>query len=205
MRAFKEHITTQLQDAIPATTTLPVQVFSQDESRIGLHTIRRRRITARGVKPQGTIQQVYANCWVYGCVAPLTGERFFLLLPALNAAQMQIFIDAFAEAHADTFNLLVLDNSGAHTAKRLKLPANVAFVFQPAASPELNPTERVWEDLKGQLAWLTFEQLSALQDELVTRLTAYDAATIQSLTSYPYLLDAIRSVCAERPRVMSDV
>jgi putative transposase len=40
-----------------------------------------------------------------------------------------------------------MDYSGAHTAKRLKLPPNVALVFQPAASPELNLAERVWQDV----------------------------------------------------------
>ena len=43
--------------------------------------------------------------------------------------------------------LLLMDYSGAHTAKRLKLPPNVALVFQPAASPELNLAERVWQDV----------------------------------------------------------
>jgi DDE superfamily endonuclease len=106
----------RLLAAIPCTTTLPIQVFAHDESRIGLQTIRRRRITARGVKPHGTLQHDYANCWVYGSIAPSSGEHFFLLLPTLDAEQMQIFVDEFAKAHASTFNVLLLDNSGAHTA-----------------------------------------------------------------------------------------
>jgi hypothetical protein len=133
----------RLLAAIPCTTRLPVQVFAHDESRVGLQTIRRRRITARGVKPQGTVQHDYANCWVYGSIAPSTGERFFLLLPSLDADQMQIFLDEFATAHPSSFNLLLLDNT-AHIAKRLKIPSNVGLVFQPAATPELNPAERVW-------------------------------------------------------------
>lgn len=173
-----------------------MRVFAHDETRCGLQTIRRRRITARGVKPIGTVQHEYANCWLYGCVAPLTGERFFLVLPKLNAAQMQIFLDAFAAEHPATFNILLMDNSGAHTAKRIQLPANVAIVFQPPASPEVNPAERVWEDLKADLAWQTFTDLDALVNELVDRVTAYDAATLQSLTSYPYLLNAIHAVCS---------
>lgn len=128
-----------------------------------MQTLRRRLITARGVKPIGTLQHDYANCWLYGSIAPTTGERFFLLLPTLNAEQMQLFIDEFAKAHSATFNIVVMDNSGAHTAKRLKLPANVAIVFQPAASPELNPAERVWQDLKQQLSWLTFTNLEGLE------------------------------------------
>jgi putative transposase len=183
-----------LQAAIPATNSLPVQLFAQDESRLGLLTIRRRRITARGVKPVCPSQHGFANFWLYGCVAPATGERFFMLLPSLNADQMQYFVDEFARAHPTTFNLLLLDNSGAHTAKRLVMPANVSLVFQPPASPELNPAERVWQDLKGQLAWMTFADLAALEAEVVERVNAYDSATIQSLTGYPYLIDALQHV-----------
>jgi transposase len=193
---FKTTIGERLQAVIPTTNRLPVQFFAHDESRLGLQTIRRRRISARGIKPVGPTQHDYANCWLYGCIAPQSGERFFLLLPTLNTDQMQLFIDEFATAHASSFNILLLDNAGAHVAKRLRLPANVAFVFQPPASPELNPAERVWQDLKDQLAWKTFADLEALQQEVVERLRAYDARTLQSLTSYPYLLEAIHVVCS---------
>ena len=119
-----------------------------------------------------------------------------MLLPTLNTDQMQLFLDEFAKAHPTTFNLLVRDNSGAHTAKRLKVPANVGLVFQPAANPEVNPAERVWQDLKEQVAWLTFADLEALENELVERLCAYDAATLSRLTSYPYLVQAIHLIQA---------
>jgi transposase len=89
-----------------------------------------------------------------------------------------------------------MDNSGAHTAKRLKIPPNVALVFQPAATPELNPAERVWQDLKTQLAWRTFKDLDALEQEIVERLCAYDAATLSALTGYPYLVQAINLIQA---------
>ncbi len=125
-----------------------MRVFSQDESRFGLLTIRRRRLTARGVQPVGTIQHVFQWFYVYGAVAPTTGEHFFLELPYLNAANFQIFVDAFAQAYPDSLNILVLDKSGAHTAHRLKLPDNVRLVFLPPYCPELNPIERLWRDLK---------------------------------------------------------
>lgn len=186
----------QFRAVVPDANTQPVRVFAQDERRIGLHTIRRRRITARGTKPVGTVQHDDGNCWVYGCVAPVQGDHFFLVLPQLNAAQMQLFVDEFAHAYPDTFNSIVLDNSRAHTTKRLRLPANIAFVFQPVASPELNPIERVWHDLKGQFAWKTFANLAALQDALVERLANYDTAQLRSLTSYAYFLDACHAVCS---------
>ncbi len=176
---------------IPPTNTRPVRVFSQDESRFGLLTVRRRRLTARGVQPIGSIQHIFEWFYVYGAVEPTTGHRFFLELPYLNAAMFQLFVDACAQAFPDTLNLLLLDNSGAHTAHQLTIPENVRLVYLPPYCPELNPIERVWRDLKDALAWLQFPTLEVQQDYLATLLRAYQTATLQSLTGYPYLVEAI--------------
>jgi transposase len=135
-------------------------------------TVRRRRLTARGVQPIGTVQHVFEWFYVYGAVAPTTGERFFLELPYLKAESFHLFVDAFAEAFPDSLNLLLLDNSGAHTAQRLTLPENVRLVFLPPYCPELNPIERVWRDLKDALAWLQFPNLEVQQDYVAQLLRA---------------------------------
>jgi transposase len=129
------------------------------------------------------VQHVFAWFDVYGAVVPTTGARFFLELPYLNAESFQLFIDAFAQAFPDSLNLLLLDNSGAHTVQRLILPANVRLVCLPPYGPKLNPIERVWRALKDALAWLHFPMLDAQQDYLATLLQAYEAATLQTLTS----------------------
>jgi transposase len=184
----------RLQQAIPATNTRPVRVFSQDESRFGLLTIRRRRLTARGVQPIGTVQHGFEWFYVYGAVEPTTGDRFFLELPYLNAEMFQLFIDAFAQAFPDSLNILLLDNSGAHTAQRLQWPAHVQPVWLPPYCPELNPIERLWRDLKDAMAWQHFPDLNAQQDYLSHLLHAYEAATLQSLAGYPYLVEAIHAL-----------
>ncbi|MGQ9482763.1 MAG: transposase [Chloroflexus sp.] len=148
-----------------ATNARPVRSWSHDESRWGLMTVRRRRITVRGVKPVGTIQHQYANCWCFGCVAPATGEADVQLLPKLDAAHMPVFLDGVAERHQDTFTIIVLDRSGAHTAKALRLPENIALIFLPARSPERNPIEHVWENGRSQMAWKCFPHLECLEDE----------------------------------------
>jgi transposase len=117
-------------------------------------TIRRRRLTAHGIQPIGSVQHVFEWFYIYGAVEPTTGERFLLQLPYLNAESFQLFVDAFAAAIPDSLNLLLLDNSGAHTTGRLTLSANVRLVFLPPYCPEPNSIERVWRDLKNALAWL---------------------------------------------------
>jgi hypothetical protein len=106
-------------------------VFSQDESLCGVLTVRRRRLTARGVQPIGAVQHVFEWVDVYGAVAPTTGERFFRELLYLNAERCQLFGDAFAQAFPDSLNILLLDNSEAHTAQRLTRPANVWCAYRP--------------------------------------------------------------------------
>ncbi len=48
LTAFQTECRSHLQAAIPPANARPVRVFSQDESRFGLLTIRRHRLTARG-------------------------------------------------------------------------------------------------------------------------------------------------------------
>ena len=180
-----------MQRVIPLENGRPVRVFSQDESRFGLLTVRRRRLTACGIQPVGSVQHVFEWFYVYGAVAPTTGERVFLELPYLNAAMFQLFLDAFAQAFPDSLNILLLDNSGAHTAQRLRWPENVRSVPLPPYCPELNPIERVWRDLKDAVAWEQFADLAAQMDDVSHLLQAYDASTLQSLTGYAYLVEAI--------------
>jgi transposase len=194
MPAFQETCLEQLQRGIPPETTRPVRVFSQDESRFGLLTVRRRRLTAFGVQPVGTVQHVFEWFYVYGAVAPTTGERFFLELPSLNTESFQLFVDTFAQAFPDSLNLLLLDNSGIHKARRLMIPANVRLVFLPPYCPELNPIERLWRDLKDELAWQQFISVEAQQDHVSQLLQAYDAPTLQALTGYAYLVEAINAL-----------
>lgn len=173
-----------------------MRVFSQDESRLGLLTVRRRRLTACGVQPVGLVQHTFEWFYIYGAVAPTTGERFFLELPYLNAESFQLFVDEFARAFPDSLNILLLDNSGAHTAQRLRWPANVRPLWLPPYGPELNPIERVWRDLKDDLAWRQFPNVEAQQDFVGQLLRAYDAPTLQSLTGYPYLVAAINALAS---------
>ena len=74
---------------------------------------------------------------------------------------------------------------------KLQLPPNIVLLFQPAPSPELNPIERLWEHLKGQLKWQVFKDIQHLQERVSELLKNLGLDVIKSLTGWAYILDAL--------------
>ena len=198
MTQFQTTLAEQVAALCPtsAQPERPVEVWAMDESRFGLQTVRRRRLTLRGVKPIGRYQHAFANFYVYGAVAPRTGDGYFAAFAKLDGTRFQAFLDELAVARPDTFNVLIVDNARAHHAADLTLPPNIALLFQPPYAPEVNPCERVWLAIKDALAWQCFSDVLALQRQLAHQLETYDPAAFHSLIAYPYILDAIHALAA---------
>jgi transposase len=156
--------------------------------------VQRRRVTLSGIKPVGTVPYCFENFYVYGAVEPTTGESFFLELPQLNTANFPIFLNEFAPAYQNTLNSVVMDNGSCHKAKALVILDHVVCLFLPPYSPELNPVERLWQDLKDQLAWLLATAIEALERQVETIIRHYAKAAIQSLTSSPYFVQAVNAL-----------
>ena len=156
--------------------------------------IKRRRITLPGVKPIQTAKPGYEYFYLYGAVEPETGQRFFTEHDRLNSNCFQVFLDRFAEAFPRSHNVLILDNGQFHKAKKLSVPGNVGLKFLPPYSPELNPVERLWQDLKDTLGVDFYRCLADLRQQTRTVLTRYTDEAIASLTRYDYLLDAANAL-----------
>jgi transposase len=182
--------------ALAAAAELPLELWAMDESRFGLHTITRRRLTLPGIKPVGVYQQVFKNFYVYGAVAPRTGEGYFETRLTMNATDFAGFLAHFAAQAPERFHIIVLDNARSHHATTLQVPSNVALLFLPPYAPELNPCERVWQALKDRLAWHTFPDLVALQDTVAALVEGYEEHALRSLVAYPFLCAAMDQVAA---------
>jgi transposase len=152
--------------------------------------ITRGRITLSGVKPIQQKKPGYQNFYLYGAVEPSTGARFLLERDTLNSDGFQDFLDAFSSAYSRSLNVLILDNGRFHKANKLTIPENVRLIFLPPYSPELNPIERFWEDLKDHLAFDLHQTLSELKERVNEKLHSYTDEAVASLTGYQYLVDA---------------
>jgi hypothetical protein len=172
----------------------PVRVFCQDESRLGLHWPGQRRLTGYGVKPVQIVEPLYEYYWLSAAVEPTTGEAFWWELPRLDADCCTVFLQKFSQHYTESLNIVLLDQAPAHVAQRVPIPENVILVWLPAYSPELNPVERLWEDLKQRIEVLDAQlrsSLTALQEHVAGLIQRYTAEAIASLTGYSYLVEAI--------------
>jgi hypothetical protein len=168
-----------------------VQLWCQDEARVGQKGRGTRVCYERGLRPGGVVDRRYASAWLYGAVRPGTDEAFALVLTETSAAAMQVFLDRFATTLAPGVHAaLLLDRAGWHTAKAIAVPANLSLVHLPPYSPELNLVERVWLYLRERfLSHRLFADLDAILDRCCdawNRLRA-EPGRIASLTDYPYL------------------
>lgn len=168
--------------------------MSQDETRYGLLPVPRRRITRRGIKPVTEITLRYESVYLYGAVEPLTGARFFFEFSHLTSDCFQCFLEKFSEAFSESLNLLVLDNGRFHQAKSLKIPDNVILLFLPPYSPELNPIERLWQDIKAKLFTQSYKALEDMQAKVTEILENYCDAAIVKLTQFSHFINAANAV-----------
>ena len=169
---------------------LQLRYWVEDESRFGLKPIVRRRITARGVAPIALSYWRFEWLWLYGFVEPLTGESFFWEFNRLDKVCFADVLDRFAKRYPDDRHVIQMDRSTVHTTPKLNIPENVAFCFQPAYSPELNPIEQLWSQLKGTLAnrqWFDFDEL---RRELSHQLKQLTTGGLRSLMQRNSLINA---------------
>jgi transposase len=150
-------------------------------------------MTAYGVQPVVTVTPKFDNFSLSGAVDPTTGDSFFLELPSLNSHTFQLWVNGFGAAFPDSCNLVVLDNGAFHKARAVQWPSNVVPLFLPPYSPELNPMERLWRDLKDTLADLVSNTMDELSDAVCTIIQRYAAAALKSLTGFDYFVQAVET------------
>jgi len=104
------------------------------------------------------------------------GDLDSLVLPAVNGQCMEVFLAEVATRHPDENIVMVLDGAGWHKSQTMAIPENLHLLNLPPYSPELNPVEHVWDELREKhFHNRAFESLDALEDQLIVGLLALEA------------------------------
>lgn len=128
-----------------------VEIWFQDEARVGQRGTVTRLWARRGTRPRVIRQQQFEYTYIFGAVCPEKDRAVGLVLPTIGMCCMQKHLEEISkEIEPGNHAVVVLDRAAWHTTKKLNLPKNISLMPLPAASPELNPTEQVWQVLRDR-------------------------------------------------------
>jgi transposase len=161
-----------------------VEVWVQDEARIGQQGTLTRVWAERGSRPTAVRQTEYEWAYLFAAVNPLTGVSSALITPTVNTHYMNKHLQFISrEVGADAHVVLVLDQAGWHVAKALRVPKNITLHHLPPYSPELNGAERIWDYLRSHyLSNRIYQDYDELFEAIKTAWNRLDEARLKSLT-----------------------
>ena len=166
----------------------------QDEARFGRISETRRCWCPMPERPVCPALVSQENTYAYGTVSIPDGQFESLVLPYCDTGCMQVFLDEISDRHPGEKILMVLDGAGWHHSKSLKVPETMRLHFLPPYSPELNPVEHIWDEIKEKgFHNRVFASLDTLEDHLMDELRRLenDPGTVQSIVNWPWIIDAL--------------
>jgi len=104
---------------------------------------------------------------------------------------VSIFLAEVTKRHPDEFMLMVMDQAAWHKAKDLVIPENLRLIWQPPYSPQCNPVENIWDEIREK--WfpnLVFKSMEAVEDTLSEALVVLenDNEKTQSIADFEWIV-----------------
>ncbi len=170
----------------------PVLILAQDESRFGRIGRPQRCWAPPGIRPHAPAQLIRESVYIFAAVAPVSGELVSLILPEASTAMMNLFLKEVSQTFSQYFLVMQVDGASWHGSHDLVVPSNIRLIQQPPYSPEVNPAEHLWDELReNYLHNRAFASLDDLTEVLCQGLNdlADDPAALRSLTGFPHIIN----------------
>ena len=142
-----------------------------------------------GLRPIVLHHHIREYRYAYGAVSPQDGDGFFLVLPYCNTDCMNIFLRELSAKYPTDFILLSTDNAAWHKAKTLEIPENIRLFFLPPRTPELNPIEQIWKEIRKRgFKNKIFHTLEKVIDQLCHTINSLNNDIVKSITGREWIL-----------------
>ena len=162
----------------------------QDEARFGRINEPKRCWAVHHCRPIVKKQIVREYIYAYGAVSPKDGKADFLILPAMDAVCMNLFLAEIGARHKDEFLLLIYDGASCHSLGALNMPENMTTETLPPYSPELNPVENIWEEIREKFFQnVVFDSLDAVENRLSEAMVKLGSQpnVVKSISSFNWI------------------
>jgi hypothetical protein len=148
--------------ALAAVDVADIEVWFEDEARVGQKNKITRRWARRGSRPSAPSDQRTASAYIFGAICPAQGKAAGLVLPWCNTEAMNLQLAAVsAKVKPGRHAVLLLDQAGWPMTPKLAVPGNISIIPLPAKCPELNPQEGILQFIRQN--WLSNRNLRRLR------------------------------------------
>ncbi len=149
INSFKNEFPDIVEQVRDKVESKKIEVWWQDEMRVGQQGSLSRIWAKTGTRPRAIKQQQYLSTYIFGAVCPDKDRACALILPQVNMDMMQLHLyEVSKQVDNDSHAIIMMDRATWHTTEKLILPPNLSIVPLPPYSPELNPMEQLWQQLR---------------------------------------------------------
>ena len=171
-----------------------LRIMFTDEARFGRMNRLRPCWAPIGTRPGVAAQLIREYIYLYGAVSPKDGTCVYLIMPTSNTECFQIFLEVPARKFSRQDILLVLDGAPNHRCGDLAVPDNITLLYLPPYSPELNPKENLWDEIREKIfknyALKSMDEVCAKLRQAVLYIER-NPKLVRSITSFPYIVNSL--------------
>ena len=170
----------------------PTRLIFQDEARFGRMARIRRCWAPSPLRPMVSNGYERVFTYVYGGVSPLEGQLDWSLSAKMNTTQMNAFLVQVSQAHFQEYIIMVVDGASSHKAKGLVVPENIRLIPLPGYSPELNPEEHIWDEIREKaFPNLVLDKMDLVVERLKQELSALSAnpERVRGIAAWPWIIN----------------
>lgn len=70
------------------------------------------------------------------------------MMTRCDTESMNFFLEKLSEQYTDDYILLICDGAAWHKSTELIIPENIELFFIPPYTPEMNPIEQIWKEIR---------------------------------------------------------
>jgi len=166
----------------------------EDEARFGRINTPRACWAPLHTRPAVVAQAVRQYTYLYGAISPKDGLGAYLILPDMDAFCMQMFLEAVASKFKGEYIAMIIDGAPNHRAKNLKVPPNMTLIFLPPYSPELNPKENIWDEIREKIFKnYALKSMRKVEQKLCEAVLYIDQnpEVVRSIAGFNYIINAL--------------
>ena len=167
-----------------------VRLMFEDEAGFGRINRPKYCWAPEGVRPEVPCHFIREYRWAYGAVEPMTGDSIFRVISRCDTICMNWFLAEISREYAADFICLGVDGAGWHKSKGLIVPKNIGLITLPAYTPEMNPIEQIWDEIREKgFPNIALKTLEKVVDRLCDTICKLTSETIKSITCRSWIAE----------------